>query len=309
MQWAEIKVLTSHEAREAVASMLHEVGAGGVVIEDGETERSEGKQAWQEKQSRPLNPSDRVLLKAYFPVSDQLKKTATRLSQQLEQLKNFGFDTGAAHVTVGEIDAEDWETAWKKYYKPVRISKRLVVKPSWEPLFDAGDSLVIELDPGMAFGTGTHPSTILALRALEETIDGGERVIDVGCGSGILSIAAVKLGAQDVLALDIDEVAVKATAENAMLNGVSSQVNVQQNDCLNGITLSADIVVANILAEVIVTFVPDAARLISSGGTFIASGIIKEKETLVKQTLTEAPFFIVDTLYQDDWVAILAKRR
>src|SRR5699024_8343638 len=157
----------------------------------------------------------------------------------------YDLDIGPGTVTVNDVHPEDWETAWKKYYKPVRISKRLVVTPSWERVAvkDPTD-VVIELDPGMAFGTGTHPSTMLSLQALEKILHGDDRVIDVGCGSGILSIAAVKLGAGHVTALDVDDVAVVATRKNAATNHVGAKINASRNDLLTGISGTYDLVVA-----------------------------------------------------------------
>ena len=160
----------------------------------------------------------------------------------------------------------------------------------------------------MAFGTGTHPTTVLAVQMLEQVIKADQQVIDVGCGSGILSIAALKLGAKRVLAVDLDEVAVHATKENVALNGYSSQVDVQQNNLLDGIQLEADVIVANILAEVIVAFVADAHRCLRSGGYFLTSGIYIKKQEEVKHALLSQQFVIEESFYKNDWVAILAKK-
>lgn len=214
-------------------------------------------------------------------------------------------------MTVRVVDDQDWENAWKQYYEPIRISDRIVVKPTWETTYPSPNpqDIVLELDPGMAFGTGTHPSTILSLRALERVVKGGEQVVDVGCGSGILSIAAVKLGALHVRALDIDEVAVRVARENVIQNNVQASVEVHHNNLLHGIEQEADIVIANILAHVILSFIADAASLLNSGGRFIASGIVQAKEWDVQRALIDHNFAIVETLRQDDWVAIIAQKR
>lgn len=312
MKWAEICVHTANEAEEAVANILHETGATGVVIEDAALLERD----WETSHGEIYDlcpedfPNEGVVLKAYLPINSALADTVDEIRQNVAELKTYQLDIGSGKVTVQEVDSEDWESAWKKYYKPVRISERLVVKPSWEAFNTADDDeIVVELDPGMAFGTGTHPSTVLSLLALEKTIRGGERVIDIGCGSGILSIAAAKLGAQHVLALDVDEIAVQTARENVAFNHVESQVDTRQNDLLNDITQTAEVVVANILAEVIVRFVPDVASVLAPGGIYITSGIIKAKEWLVQRELIEQHFVIVETFHQDDWVAIIAQKR
>ena len=303
MKWAEISVYTTNEAEEAVANILHETGAKGVVIEEVPSDE-------QDDRALEDTPQTSLVLKAYLPVNSAINETVDTIRQRVHALRAFRLDVGSGNVTVQEVDSQDWESAWKKYFKPVRVTKRIVVKPSWESFdTDNPQDIVIELDPGMAFGTGTHPSTILSLRALEETVHGGEQVIDVGCGSGILSIAAVKLGAQHVLALDIDEAAVKATKENTAVNGVEAHVTTRQNDLLHGVTHTADIVVANILADVITSFVPDVAKALSPGGLFIASGIIKAKEWMVQKALIEQHFVIAASREQEDWVAITAQKR
>ena len=308
MKWAEICVHTGNEAEEAVANILHETGANGVVIEDSALLQRE----WETMRDLSLEdvPRQGVVLKAYLPLNRSLDDIVDHIRKSVRKLKDYELDIGPGKVTVKEINSRDWETAWKKFYKPVRVSEWIVIKPSWETFESSNaEEIVIELDPGVACGTGTHPTTVLSLRALERTIRGGEQVMDIGCGSGILSIAAVKLGAAHALALDIDEIAVKATRENAIFNNVEHLVDVRQNDLLSSIAQTADVVVANILAEVIVRFVPDMAAVISPGGIFIASGIIKAKEQLVQQTLLEQHFVIVETFHQEGWVAITAQKR
>jgi ribosomal protein L11 methyltransferase len=185
----------------------------------------------------------------------------------------------------------------------------LTIVPSWEEYTaQHTDEKIITLDPGMAFGTGTHPTTRLTLQALEVTLRGGETVLDVGTGSGVLSIASKYLGAKDVYAFDLDEVAVQAAQENMDLNPIASDVSVSANDLLKGIETPADVIVANILADIIVLMVPDAWRLLKSDGTLIVSGIIHEKKQMVIDTL-EAQGFEVDQVFQQkDWYAIILKK-
>jgi ribosomal protein L11 methyltransferase len=225
------------------------------------------------------------------------------------KLPEYGLAIGKNEVTVSEVAEENWATAWKKYYHPVHISRYLTIVPSWEEYTaQHTDEKIITLDPGMAFGTGTHPTTRLTLQALEVTLRGGETVLDVGTGSGVLSIASKYLGAKDVYAFDLDEVAVQAAQENMDLNPIASDVSVSANDLLKGIETPADVIVANILADIIVLMVPDAWRLLKSDGTLIVSGIIHEKKQMVIDTL-EAQGFEVDQVFQQkDWYAIILKK-
>jgi ribosomal protein L11 methyltransferase len=197
------------------------------------------------------------------------------------------------------------------------VTERLTIKPTWEPYTATSDELIIEIDPGMAFGTGTHETTALCLRTLEHVIRGGEEVIDVGTGSGILSIAAIKLGAKHVLALDLDPVAVIIAKENALLNGLQDTITVIESDLLKviespdkalGITLPVQIVVANILAEVIILFCDDVYNALLPGGTYIASGIIMAKETWVEEAMTSAGLTVIEKFYDQNWVAIVARK-
>jgi ribosomal protein L11 methyltransferase len=213
-------------------------------------------------------------------------------------------------VQTHEVDEEDWATAWKKYYHPVKISGRFTIVPTWET-YDPVDSdeLIIELDPGMAFGTGTHPTTVMCLQALEKYVKKGDSVIDVGTGSGVLSIGAALLGASKVHALDLDEVAVKAAKENIALNNVEEVVEVTHGNLLDSIKESASIIVANILAEVIMTFSEDAYSILPEDGLFIVSGIIAQKRDLVKDDLQSKGFEIIESVLMEEWVAIVAAKR
>ncbi|WP_054950042.1 50S ribosomal protein L11 methyltransferase [Numidum massiliense] len=311
-KWAEICVHIGHEAQEAAANILYEAGAKGVVIEDSALPEREWEASYGEIYELNVEdyPSEGVILKAYLPLGSNLAETVENVTARVAGLVAYDLDIGPGTVTVNEVDPRDWESAWKKYYKPTRLAEKLIVKPTWEAYEPphSGD-IVIELDPGMAFGTGTHPSTALVLRSLEKIVQGGERVVDVGCGSGILSIAAAKLGTASVLALDVDDVAVEVTRENVRTNGAEAQVAVRQNDLLHGVEGPFDIALANILAEVILQFVGDAARVLKPGGYYIMSGIIEAKERLVTEALEAHQFRIVETIYQDDWVAITAQKR
>ncbi|ASA95417.1 MULTISPECIES: 50S ribosomal protein L11 methyltransferase [Anoxybacillus] len=312
MKWSEISIHTTHEAVEAISNILHEAGAGGVVIEDPFELTKERETTYGEIYQ--LNPDDYpeegVIIKAYLPVNSFLGETVEEIKQAINNLMLYNIDIGRNKITISEVNEEEWATAWKKYYNPVKISERFTIVPTWETYEPvSSDELIIELDPGMAFGTGTHPTTVMCIQALEKTVKKGDVVVDVGTGSGILSIAAAMLGAKRVHALDLDPVAVESAKLNVKLNKVHDVVTVSQNNLLDRIDEQADVIVANILAEIILRFVDDAYRLLRSDGVFITSGIIRTKKQEVKEGLLRAGFTIEETLTMEDWVAFIAKKQ
>lgn len=312
MKWSEISIHTTHEAVEAISNILHEAGAGGVVIEDPFELTKERETTYGEIYQ--LNPDDYpeegVIIKAYLPVNSFLGETVEEIKQAINNLMLYNIDIGRNKITISEVNEEEWATAWKKYYNPVKISERFTIVPTWETYEPvSSDELIIELDPGMAFGTGTHPTTVMCIQALEKTVKEGDVVVDVGTGSGILSIAAAMLGAKRVHALDLDPVAVESAKLNVKLNKVHDVVTVSQNNLLDRIDEQADVIVANILAEIILRFVDDAYRLLRSDGVFITSGIIRTKKQEVKEGLLRAGFTIEETLTMEDWVAFIAKKQ
>ncbi len=312
MKWSEISIHTTNEAIEPISNILHEAGASGVVIEDPFELSKEREDRFGEIYQ--LNPNDYpeegVIIKAYIAINSFLGETVEAIKDAINNLILFNIDIGRNNVTISEVNEEEWATAWKKYYNPVKISKRFTIVPTWENYTPvSSDELIIELDPGMAFGTGTHPTTVMCVQALERTVNAGDRVIDVGTGTGVLSIAAAMLGSKSVTALDLDEVAVHSAKINIKLNKVNELVTVAQNNLLDGIDGPADIVVANILAEIIMRFTDDVARVVKKDGYFIASGIIQQKRDEVKANIVQAGFTIVETLVMEDWVAFIAKRK
>ena len=341
MRWFEVTVHTTQDAVELVAHGFHELGAGGVAIEDPEVLSREWDTTFGElyQLSKDDYPAEGVLVKGYIAEATGVDEVCAGMQALLTELAGYGIDAGAGTVTSREVFEEDWAHAWKKYYKPVRVSQKLLVKPTWEALgaedevaFAAGDLQVIEMDPGMAFGTGTHPTTVLCMQALEKALgemQGGSvkpgasadaaasahaRVIDVGTGTGILAVAAVKLGAREVLAIDLDPVAVESAQVNVALNGVAERVEVRQGDLLTSIDGAgewrgqADLVVANILADVIVLFVDDVMQALRPGGLYVTSGIIAAKAAMVQAALVQAGFEMMEQTADGDWVALVARK-
>jgi ribosomal protein L11 methyltransferase len=313
MKWSEISIHTTNEAIEPISYILHEAGASGVVIEDPfELVKEREDQFGEIYQLNPDDyPEEGVIVKAYLPVNSFLGETVEAIKESINNLIIHNIDIGINKVTICEVNEEEWATAWKKYYNPVKISEKFTIVPTWEDYTPvSSDELIIELDPGMAFGTGTHPTTVLCIQALERIVKNGDEIIDVGTGSGVLSIAAALLGAKHIRAFDLDEVAVTTARINIKLNKVNKTVDVSQNNLLDGvIENSADVVVANILAEVILRFTDDTARVVKPGGYFIASGIIQQKKEQVMEALENADFEIVETILMEDWVAIISKKK
>ncbi|MBT2646002.1 50S ribosomal protein L11 methyltransferase [Bacillus sp. ISL-34] len=311
MKWSEFAIQTTNEAVEPVSNILHEAGASGVVIEDPLELVKERENVFGEIYH--LNPDDYpdegVVIKAYLPVNSFLNDTVDAIKESINNLLLFDIDLGKNVVSISEVNEEEWATAWKKYYNPVKISERFTIVPTWEDYTPvSSDELIIELDPGMAFGTGTHPTTVMCIQALERTVRPGDLVVDVGTGSGVLSIAAALLDAKRIQSLDLDEVAVQSAIQNVEINNVQDKVSVSQGNLLDGVNEQADIVVANILAEVIMRFTDDVAKVVKPGGYFIASGIIQTKKQDVKDAIIASGFTVEETILMEDWVAIIAKR-
>lgn len=311
MKWTELSIYTTNEAVEPISNILHEAGAGGVVIEDRQDVQNDKQSPFGEIYEWKAEdfPEEGVRLKAYLPVNSFLGEAISEIKQAINNLSSYNIDIGLNKITLSEVNEEDWATAWKQYYKPVKISERITITPTWEEYTkETADEIVIELDPGMAFGTGTHPTTVLSIQALERYIDENNEVLDVGCGSGVLSIASILLGAKHVLALDLDDVAVKTTKANIEVNHLSDFITVQQNNLVQGISNQVDVIVANILAEIILLFEKDAFELLKPDGIFITSGIIQTKKEQVKEALINAGFAILEINEMEDWVSIIARK-
>lgn len=311
MKWTELSILTTHEAVDAVSNILHEAGASGVVIEDSIELTKERIDQFGEIYA--LNPEDfpknGVVVKAYLSATSFLAETIEEIRLAIANLVNFDINIGENLLTTNEVHEEDWATAWKQYYHPVKISERFTIVPTWEDYTPVStDELIIELDPGMAFGTGTHPTTVMCLQALEKVVKEGHSVVDVGTGSGVLSIGAAMLGAKSVHALDLDEVAVKSAQENIQLNKVEHIAEVFHGNLLDTVKEPADVVVANILAEIIMSFTDDAFSIVKPGGVYVTSGIIGAKKDEVKAALEASGFQIEEVLMMEDWVAIISRR-
>ena len=249
-----------------------------------------------------------IAITAYYPDTLDIEEVKADLVARLADLTDFGLETGQVSLESQELAEEDWADNWKKYYEPARITHDLTIVPSWTDYEATPGEKIIKLDPGMAFGTGTHPTTKMSLFALGQILRGGETVIDVGTGSGVLSIASSLLGAKEIYAYDLDDVAVRVAQENIALNPGMDNIQVAAGDLLRGVDLEADVIVANILADVLIHLTEDAYRLVKDQGYLILSGIISEKWDMVRASAEAAGFFLETHMIQGEWNACVFKK-
>jgi ribosomal protein L11 methyltransferase len=308
MNWLEVKITTEESAIEGIANIFHELGAGGVVIEDPQLIAMYAQSGqWDAHEfSDEILAREEVVVKGYLPMDEYLMKKLEELKQELSYLQ-LRMGNIPAELSVTEVQEEDWANSWKAYFKPEKIGERAVIKPSWEQYSPEPDDLIIELDPGMAFGTGNHATTALCIKLLEEYMKPGMDVFDIGTGSGILSILAALLGAKSVQALDYDTVAVEAALSNVERNRLNNIVSVNHSDLLDKARGQADLIVANIVADIIKRLIPDIPQRLKENGVFISSGIIDERKDDVIQALEENNFTIIEVKEEAGWVAIVAR--
>ena len=301
-RWLEISLVVNDELAEAVADVLGRFVSQGVVMERS-VEFNDA-----EDEGTPYGP---VRVSGYLPVDEQLEN----VRQQLEQgLWYLGRIQPLPEPSYRTIEDQDWMAAWKQHYRPIPVGQKLMILPAWLSL-DTEDRIAVRIDPSMAFGTGTHPTTQLCMALLENRVGKNEPVIDVGCGSGILSIAAAKLGAVRALAVDIDPLSVKATLENAQANGVSEQIEaglgsvaeiLQKNFSLD----RAPLVLANILAPVIVRLLDAGlAQLVLPGGILILSGIMVDQADSVIEAAARHQLTLIEQRIMGDWIALVMQAK
>lgn len=311
MKWLEIQVKTTPENEDIVTDILYSAGATGLAIEDPHDieEFSKSETDWDF-----IDPSiidldfEGILIKAYFSESEELLETIELIKNNIETAPQLIGNSPYGEVIINEVEDNDWAENWKKYYKPKEIGEKIVIKPSWESYENVSNRMIIELDPGMAFGTGTHETTIMCTEALEKYVTNDTKVYDVGCGSGILSIVAAKLGAYKVVAIDLDELCVKVSKENIKINNIDDIIEVKKGNLLDVIDSKANIIVANIIAEVIAKMTSSLNSYLEDDGIFITSGIIIEKIPLVETSLIENGFKIIEIKKMNGWACIVASK-
>lgn len=320
MKWMEVTVFTTEQGLDAVCARLDMLGINQVMIEQGRDSIEEflrnTARYWDYADMDALVASEEPCVKAYIADVADNRATVKAIEESFDELKRMdvGIDLGSLNTVVRLTDDEDWENNWKIYYKPLEIGERLLIRPSWEQAEDTGRT-VLSLDPGMAFGTGSHHTTRMCLEFLEKTVKDGDDMIDLGCGSGILSIGALLLGAKQALAVDIDPIAEKIAYENAAMNDIyNDRYTVLIGDVLSDTALQDrlcekkyDVVAANIVASVIIELTKMVPRIIKPEGVYIMSGIIGDRLDEVLAALDENGFEVLEVREGDDWRAVMAR--
>ena len=313
MKWTEVLIKVDPQAVEAVTDILYGLGAQGVAIDEPVDVQKlrEDELYWDYIDEKLLeNDTEETKIMAYFSEEEtNLPEKIAVIREKIRNLTEFGLSIGSGTVELSNVNQEDWESAWKQYFKPVHVTDRIVVKPEWEEYSPQEGEIVIEIDPGMAFGTGTHETTSMCINQIEKNLKAGDRVIDIGSGSGILSMAAVLLGAEKATGVDLDPVAVRVALENVELNNLQDKIDILHGNLTDVIREKADIVVANIMADIILILLEDVREFIKDDGLFISSGIIQEKRAAVEARLLEKNFSIVEVETKGEWCAITAQKK
>ena len=310
MKWCEISIQTSHEAVELIAEIFRDLGASGVVIEDPELVNdyiTSGK--WDYTDIPIAKETEVVVEKAYLPVNGELEGRIQTLQQEIKALESRGVNTAPAVLTTAELQDEDWSDTWKQYFHTEKPGERVVIKPTWEEYEPKDDEVVIELDPGAAFGTGTHATTSMCIRQLEKLVKPGMTVFDVGTGSGILSIISAKLGAKNIQAVDYDDSVLKIVEENLEQNNVQDTISVAQSDLMQNVHGKAELVIANIIADIIIRLFDQLDEHLEQGGTLLTSGIIEDRIEDVLAAAEKHGYGVVERLENKGWACITFKRK
>ena len=310
MKWCEISIQTSHEAVELIAEIFRDLGASGVVIEDPELVNdyiTSGK--WDYTDIPIAKETEVVVEKAYLPVNGELEGRIQTLRQEIKALESRGVNTAPAVLTTAELQDEDWSDTWKQYFHTEKPGERVVIKPTWEEYEPKDDEVVIELDPGAAFGTGTHATTSMCIRQLEKLVKPGMTVFDVGTGSGILSIISAKLGAKNIQAVDYDDSVLKIVEENLEQNNVQDIISVAQSDLMQNVHGKAELVIANIIADIIIRLFDQLDEHLEQGGTLLTSGIIEDRIEDVLAAAEAHGYGVVERLENKGWACITFKRK
>ena len=311
MNWIELIVHTTTAGADWVSDCLMDLGASGTMIEDKADipDPSKPHGIWEIIDPKLLDemPED-VLVHAWFPPDETFPGLLSALQLRLDELRAAEPAFGALTLDTRSVRDEDWAEVWKKFYKPFYIVPHLVVKPTWESFTPQEGDRIIEMDPGMAFGSGTHETTGMCMAMLSDTLQGGESVIDMGTGSGILAIGAAFMGAHDVLAIDIDPDAVRVAGENVRLNHVSDRITVQQGNLLERVDAVCDICVANIISDIIISFCEPLKAHIRSNGLFLCSGVVRQRGDEVQAALEAAGYLVEERLSRGEWWAFRCRR-
>ncbi|MFT5872123.1 MAG: ribosomal protein L11 methyltransferase [Clostridium sp.] len=306
--WIEVTIITSSEAVEAVSAMLYNTDVKGVSILDplDLIFRRDHTTDWDYFDDTIINTNNEVVVKGYYKQDEKFEDYLEEIKVGVNNLPGFGLDKGVGSVTAIKVSEEDWENNWKKYYKPTKVGEKIVIKPIWEQYNKNPGEIIVELDPGLAFGTGSHETTRMCIKALERHVETKSTVFDIGTGSGILSIAAAKLGAFRTVGVDLDPVAVDSAKQNVSYNDLNN-IEILYGDLMDVVKGKANIVVANIMADIIMFLTEQVKEFLVEGGYFISSGIILIKKDEVINKLIQCGFKIEEINVEGEWVCIVAK--
>lgn len=312
--WTKLDIFTTTSGAETVGAVLLELGINGFQVQDARDfedflERKAAYWDYYDEALLKLKDSETIVT-AYLPGNEQGRESLAAIRQELDRLKGmdqYG-EWGRLDCGISGVREEDWAFGWKKYYHPSKVGERLVICPSWEKYEPQGNEVVVKLDPGMAFGTGTHESTRLCMQLMEKYITKSMKVLDLGSGSGILAISAVLLGARSAFGLDIDETSVTVAAENARLNNVSKKCRFIKDSLGNHINGSYGLIFANIVADVIIEYVHHIISNLGDYGVVIVSGIIDEREQDVLDAITGAGLGVLERKTDGGWVCLACRR-
>lgn len=317
MEWTEVNIYTASEGIELLCAKLMDIGIKGFVIQDAGDfneflENKDGKWDYIDEDLMGLSDCE-TRITVYLPSNSQGADMLLSIRAMLSELKESDTEGiyGRLEAELSSIREEDWANNWKQYFKPVKIGEKLVIKPSWEEYENDGSRIVLEIDPASSFGTGQHHTTRLCLELLEKSLKNGDRILDMGCGSGILSIGAMLLGAESAVAVDIEQNAAETAMENAVKNHISPEKyetfygNILTDENLAGrIDAKYDVIAANIVADVLIAMKDHFVRYIKNGGTLIVSGIIEERMHEVIGVLEEAGFNAPEINVKEGWAAV-----
>lgn len=315
MKYIQVKITTTHEGAEILTGVLMNAGINDISIHDPDEIRamldcvSEGE--CYDSLQVPDNDDRDVTLSVFLPDTKEGIRKASEIKQRVGRVReDIGglIDLGWLDVTASTTDDASWRDKWKDYFVPFRVTESIVVKPTWRKYEPLPGDLVIELDPGMAFGTGSHETTSLAMKMMEKYIKKGDRVLDVGTGSGILCIAAKLLGASDILGTDIDTEAVRTARDNIKLNCADDSARVIECDLVEGIDCTADVVVANLLADLVMTLSDYVKKHMSDDAVFISSGILTKKRRVVEDHMESVGLEVIDSMTDGEWTSLAAKK-
>jgi len=315
LDWIEVSIATVSEGMEMVSGFLYELGITGLLIEDTAdiiNFLENNDKTWDYVDEELIKKKDSESYVKFYVSNDiQGKEKLALLTNSLEELKSLGkeeqWNLGTLELKLNNVSEADWANNWKKYYKPTKIGENVVIKPTWEEYNAKAGETVVEIDPGMAFGTGTHETTSMCIELLQEYVHDNDTVLDIGCGSGILGIVSAKLGAQRVIGVDFDSVAVEVAKENVSNNGLSDKVEIRCGDLMEVVEEKGRIIVANIIADVIIKLTKTVPNFIEENGVFIASGIIKERLDDVLCAMEKEGFKVEKIVKKGEWAAVAAK--